>query len=108
VQLLPITEAAFGKCLSTIPSLFNHDSSTLGSMWELPAYVHKSSTQNECFSFNLGPQLQVVEGTLVNICHFHPLGRYWRDLFCDALRIIGVETVETATFCDDFHWYRHR
>lgn len=107
-KLLPTTEAAFGKCLNKIPSLFDNETSSSGSMWELPAYVHKSSTKNECFTFNLGQQLQLLEGTLVNICHHHPLGRYWRDLFCDALQIIGAQTLDTTAFCDDYQWYRHR
>lgn len=108
VRLLPITEAAFGKCLSTIPSLFDNETSSMVSAWELPAYVHKSSTKNECFSFDMLQQLQLVEGTLVNICHYHPLGRYWRDLFCEAVQIIGVKTLNTNVYCDDYQWYRHR
>lgn len=105
VQLLNITEAAFGKCLGVIPSLF-HES--IGTSWKIPAFVHRSSVKNECFYFVIADQLQEVKGTLVNICHYHPLGPYWRDIFCDGARMLGVKTDATEAFCDDVIWYRHR
>lgn len=105
VQLLNFTEAAFGKCLGSIPSLFNQ---SVGSSWNIPAYVHKSSERNECFNFAVGEQLREVKGTLVNVCHHHPLGPYWRDNLCDGLRTLGVKTDATDTFCDDLTWYRDR
>lgn len=105
VQLLNLTEAAFGECLGTIPSLFQEAS---GSSWTIPAFVHKSSQGNECFNFLISEQLHEVEGTVVNVCHHHPLGPHWRDVFCDGLRILGVSTDATDAFCDDFTWYRDR
>jgi len=103
VQLLDISEAAFGKCLNEIPSLIK-DSKRLP--WSIPAFVHKSSVTNECFYFLIEDQLREVKGTLVNVCHHHPLGAYWRDHFCEGISILGTKTEDTETFCDDGIWYR--
>jgi len=105
VQLLDISEAAFGKCLDMIPNPFNE---SMGSSWNIPAFVHKSSVHNECFYFIIAHQLREIEGTLVNVCHYHPLGPYWRDQFCDGLRVLGVKFDSTETFCNDHLWYGHR
>jgi len=105
VKLLDLQEAAFGKCLGIVPNVLNE---TPGETWNMPAFVHKSSVHNECFYFIIAKQLREVDGRLVNICHYHPLGQYWRDLFCDALRVIGTKNAIADAFCDDFVWYRHR
>jgi len=105
VQLLNLTEAAFGKCLGIVPNLYNE---TPGELWNLPAFVHKSSVHNECFYFLIAKQLRKVGGTMENTCHYHPLGSHWRDAFCDGLRLVGAKTDVTDAFCDDFLWYRHR
>merc|ERR1712048_1112175 len=102
VKLLNLTDAAFGKCLSSIPSILGDN---LNLPLTIPAFVHKSSVQNECFSFITAKQLVEIDGSLVNTCQYHPLGPYWRDLFCEALLIIGSGTNATDVFCDDFLYY---
>mmetsp|Transcript_113797 Transcript_113797/g.332409 ORF Transcript_113797/g.332409 Transcript_113797/m.332409 type:complete len:484 (+) Transcript_113797:73-1524(+) len=105
MKLLDLADAAFGKCLGVIPNLFNE---TPGEIWNMPAYVHKSSVKNECFYFIIAKQLRQVEGRTVNICHYHHLGSYWRELFCQGLAEIRVKTPVTEAYCDDFLWHRHR
>eukprot|EP00419_Tripos_fusus_P009896 CAMPEP_0172667856 /NCGR_PEP_ID=MMETSP1074-20121228/8693_1 /TAXON_ID=2916 /ORGANISM="Ceratium fusus, Strain PA161109" /LENGTH=332 /DNA_ID=CAMNT_0013484425 /DNA_START=231 /DNA_END=1229 /DNA_ORIENTATION=+ len=104
VKLLDVTEAAFGKCLGRIPNLFRE---TPGEVWNMPAFVHKSSVHNECFYFLIAAQLREIQGHTVNICHFNPLGAAWRDAFCDGLRIGGVRTRVTRAYCNDALWYVH-
>jgi hypothetical protein len=104
VKLLDVTEAAFGKCLGRIPNLFRE---TPGEVWNMPAFVHKSSVHNECFYFLIAAQLREIQGQTVNICHFNPLGAAWRDVFCDGLLMSRVTTDVTRSFCSDALWYAH-
>jgi len=105
MKLFNLRDAAFGKCLGMIPNLFNE---TPGEIWNLPAFVHKSSVHDECFQFLIAKQLREIDGKLVNICHYHPLGQYWRNMFCEGMNILKTKTPITDAFCDDFLWYRHR
>jgi hypothetical protein len=103
VQLLEASDAAFGMCLGHTPGLpYNSP-----SQWNIPAFVHRSSVNNECFYIDVAKQMVNVKGTVVNVCHFHPLGQYWRDLFCDAVNIIDAMPMAgvVANFCDDFLWH---
>mmetsp|Transcript_45165 Transcript_45165/g.144678 ORF Transcript_45165/g.144678 Transcript_45165/m.144678 type:complete len:98 (-) Transcript_45165:236-529(-) len=75
------------------------------SPWRQPAFVHKSSSANECFSFDLHRQIRWANGARVNICHYHPLGAYWRDAFCAATSSLGTTTDGAETFCVDAVWY---
>mmetsp|Transcript_50143 Transcript_50143/g.160461 ORF Transcript_50143/g.160461 Transcript_50143/m.160461 type:complete len:417 (-) Transcript_50143:195-1445(-) len=102
VRLLGVSEASFGKCLGQTPKLKLHS----GGPWNIPSFIHKSSEYNECFEFNMAKQLRKINGTTVNICHYHPLGPHWRRLFCDAVEFIGVKTNHTDQFCDDLLYYR--
>jgi len=104
VKLLDVREAAFGKCLGRIPNLF---SETPGEVWNMPAFVHKSSVHNECFYFLIAEQLREIQGQTVNVCHFNPLGAAWRDVFCDGLLMSRVETRVTRAYCNDALWYVH-
>jgi len=101
VRLLDGMDAADGICLGRTPGV---PYSSPGP-WNLPAFVHRSSWRNECFDFDVGRQQVKRHGKIVNICHFHPLGSYWRDMFCDALRITKTGTNNTDTFCDDYYWH---
>jgi len=101
VRLLQTSDASFGKCLGRTPSLAYPSPGP----WNIPTFVHKSSIYNECFEFLIGRQIKKINGTPVNICHYHPLGPHWRNLFCDAIRIVGVQTNATERFCNDAVWY---
>lgn len=101
IRLLDGTDAADGNCLGRMPGV---PYSSPGP-WNLPAFVHRSSWRNECFDFDVGRQKVRRHGKIVNICHFHPLGSYWRDMFCDALRITKTGTNNTEAFCDDYYWH---
>lgn len=101
-------EASFGHCLGMVPGINSSEISAkwgFESPWRLPAFVHKSSTGNECFSFDVARQVRWVDGSRMNICHYHPLGAYWRDAFCSATRALKVSTDSVAKFCDDAEWY---
>lgn len=100
VQLLDTTVASFGRCLGKLP---NVRYSSPGP-WNVPAFVHKSSVSNECFDFDVDAQMATIDGKVVNICTYHPLGPYWRDAFCDAMDIAGARTNETDAYCDDVRW----
>merc|ERR1712113_169158 len=101
--MLETTDASFGRCLGRLRNI-PYDSP---GPWNFPAFIHKSSESDECFDFNLEAQLATTTGgKVVNVCTYHPLGPYWRDLFCDTMDTIGEKTNTTQTFCDDFHWYR--
>jgi hypothetical protein len=105
-QMLESWEASSGACLGRAKGI------PIGSsaVWNFPAFVHKSSPANECFYFDTGPQIKDVKGTMVNLCHYHPLGHYWRDRFCEAVRIVNTSTDDIAAYCDDFQWnmFAHR
>jgi len=102
VRLLSTSDASFGRCLGQTPGLPYPSP----GQWDTPAFVHKSSDGNECFDFDMAKQLKSINGIEVNICQYHPLGPYWRDLFCDAIRTVGVMDDTIVRFCNDFHWYR--
>mmetsp|Transcript_73175 Transcript_73175/g.205497 ORF Transcript_73175/g.205497 Transcript_73175/m.205497 type:complete len:92 (+) Transcript_73175:2-277(+) len=77
----------------------------------MPAAVHRSSENNECFDFDLAAQRTSLAGRPVNICAHHPLGAYWRDLFCEAARAVQTRGVvvdlwaQVAEFCADTAWF---
>lgn len=101
VRLLPTSDASFGKCIGHTPGI---DYPSFGP-WNMPSFVHKSSIYNECFDHNSKIQMKRINGTLVNICHYHPLGPYWRNLFCEATNIAGVQTQLSGQYCNDALWY---
>mmetsp|Transcript_991 Transcript_991/g.2572 ORF Transcript_991/g.2572 Transcript_991/m.2572 type:complete len:442 (-) Transcript_991:63-1388(-) len=101
VQFLEPSDAAFGMCLGSIPGLPYAERGP----WDMPAFVHMSSSENECFDFNMEAQLQIVDGELINVCHYHPLGTWWRSLFCGALNITQIVDPVASNFCDDHVWY---
>merc|ERR1719277_2931434 len=80
VQLLEPAEASFGKCIG---HSFNLSAEARGPAY-IPAFVHKSGGDDACFYFDMSAQVVNIKGTLVNVCHYNPLGPYWRGLFCDA------------------------
>jgi len=83
-------------------------------IWDVPAFVHKSGGfggtndkfSNVCFSHLVEYQYYSRQGFVFNACHFHPLGPFWRQLFCEAVGFIGAENAEVGSFCDDGCWYR--
>lgn len=100
VRLLQESTASWTSCLGRIPG----GVASAGGAWELPAYVRATSEDEACFHWDLAEQLAEVEGQMVNVCHFHPLGQYWRDLFCDAAGVVGSSTEAIEAFCDDGRW----
>lgn len=117
ISLLSDVEAAYGQCMGRAPSPYlNPDGSTIWGQWNMPALVHKSggwgnSPNNEyanaCFTHNVSLQLYTVGSTTINVCQYHPLGIYWRSLFCEAAhQRIGIGVPEIAAYCDDGCWYR--
>mmetsp|Transcript_105683 Transcript_105683/g.209984 ORF Transcript_105683/g.209984 Transcript_105683/m.209984 type:complete len:488 (+) Transcript_105683:66-1529(+) len=101
VKLLSTADASFGKCVGHTPGIPYH---SFGP-WNMPSFIHKSSIYNECFDHNPAVQLKKINGSTVNICHYHPLGPYWRNLFCEATNIAGVQTQLSASYCNDVRWY---
>jgi len=118
INLLGDLEAAFGQCVGKPPAPYiNKDGSKVWGIWNIPSFVHKSAGwgntndnlySNVCFMPNVTMQLYAVGGAMLNMCQFHPLGPYWRGLFCDAIALMGVNLDEFAAFCDDECWYRGR
>mmetsp|Transcript_86238 Transcript_86238/g.239108 ORF Transcript_86238/g.239108 Transcript_86238/m.239108 type:complete len:431 (+) Transcript_86238:108-1400(+) len=102
VRLLDVADASYGKCLGRLPNIPYESPGP----WNIPAFVHKSSWNNVCFYFDMDRQQADIHGQVVNICNFHPLGPFWRDLFCDAVKTIGAKTNATEVFCDDYLWYK--
>lgn len=101
VRLLPAAEAAPGACLGSAPRLACGEEGP----FSMPAFVHRSSAENECFYFDRTAQIQHVNGSLVNVCHLHPLGVWWRSLFCAALSMTEFRDDVAEDFCDDDMWY---
>jgi hypothetical protein len=116
ISLLSDLEAAFGQCIGKPPAPYiNADGSAVWGIWNMPSFVHKSGGwgntndnlySNVCFMPNITMQLYTVGGATLNMCQFHPLGPYWRRLFCDAIAVMGVRLEELEAFCDDECWYR--
>jgi len=115
INLLSDVDAAFGQCLGKTPTPYlNHDKSPVWGFWSVPAFVHKSggwqnanipAYSNVCFSINMSRQ-RYLQGTLtINICHYHPLGAYWRNHFCEAAWQLHIQLPEVAAFCTDSCWY---
>jgi len=114
-NLLSDVDAAFGQCLGKAPTPYlNHDRSPVWGFWSVPAFVHKSGGwqnandeeySNVCFSINVTRQRYVVGNITINVCHFHPLGTYWRSHFCEAARILALRSPEVAVYCQDSCFY---
>lgn len=115
IHLLSDVEAAFGQCIGRAPTPYLNPSKTpVRGVWSTPSFVHKSGGwentndnvySNICFSHNLSRQYYVVGKRTLNMCQYHPLGAYWRNLFCDATAIVGVQLPEVDAFCSDDCWY---
>jgi len=118
INLLSDLEAAFGLCLGTAPSPYlNPDGSSVSGVWDIPSFVHKSggwgntnanTYNNACFMPHIARQQYVVGNTTLNMCQYHPLGPYWRSLFCDAIARVGIHLREIRAFCNDECWYQGR
>jgi len=116
ISLLSDLEASFGQCLGKAPTPYlNPDGKPVWGVWSVPSFVHKSGGwentnnnvyNNVCFNINMTRQHYRVGKTVVNICQFHPLGAYWRDLFCDAAAQMGLRLVDIGAYCNDACWYR--
>lgn len=115
INLLDDLEASFGHCLGKTPSPYmNPDASEVRGIWSTPAFVHKSGGyqntndhySNMCFSYRLEHQLFTVGDENLNMCHFHPLGAWWRMLFCEAVARIGLSMPDITSFCSDECWYQ--
>jgi len=97
LRILQPSDAATGACLNT--------SLDTEGKWRMPAFVHGSSDLGRCFYFDTSSQVVKASGKEVNLCHFHALGPYWRDLFCDAVKLLAVQTGLVSAYCDDEQWY---
>lgn len=101
-------EASFGHCLGMIQGLNNtHMEKRWGfeSPWRMPAYAHKSSSANECFSFKLRKQIRYANGLPTNLCHLNPLSTIWRESFCSATQFLETSNEYIDEFCDDASYY---
>lgn len=118
INLLSDLEASFGQCIGKARTPYlNPDGSPVWGVWNVPSFVHKSGGwgdtnenlySNVCFMPNMSMQLYVVGDATLNVCQYHPLGAYWRSLFCDAVARLGIRFQEVNAFCDDECWYRGR
>lgn len=116
INLLSDVDAAFGQCLGKAPTPYrNEDGSAVLGLWSLPAFAHKSGGWqggeagkygNICFAIDMTLQRYVVHGSSMNMCHFHPLGPYWRQHFCQAAELLGlnVNVPEVEAYCEDGCW----
>jgi hypothetical protein len=99
VELVTTMDASFHDCL-------NQSSALPRRSWRsMPAVIYQHPERSECFSFDVRKQLQTTRGQLTNICHHDPLGAYWRDLFCDAMRVAKSVPDGADVYCDDEQWY---
>lgn len=101
-------EASFGHCLGMVPGINATQIKKkwhFESPWRMPAYVHKSSTGNECFSFNVARQMRWADGVPYNVCHYNPLSNLWREGLCSAVRLLKSSTGAIDSYCDDAQWY---
>jgi len=116
VGFLSDVDASFGQCLGKFKSPYtNPDRSQVKGVWNTPAFVHKSGGwkdengkySNVCFSHVLSNQFYKEESTgrTINVCTYHPLGSYWRDLFCEATTRIGLGIPDATSFCTNLCWY---
>mmetsp|Transcript_45675 Transcript_45675/g.90667 ORF Transcript_45675/g.90667 Transcript_45675/m.90667 type:complete len:386 (+) Transcript_45675:65-1222(+) len=103
VKLLTTSDASFGKCIGHTPGL---GYPSFGP-WNMPTFIHKSSADNECFTHDRAIQMKEVNGTTVNVCHYHPLGPYWRNAFCEAASIAGIRSELQVDYCNDTKWYNN-
>jgi len=101
IKLLSTSDASFGKCIGHTPGI----SYRSHGPWNMPTFIHKSSEYNECFDHNSKVQVKTINGSKVNICHYNPLGPYWRNLFCEATRVAGVISELSAAYCSNAKWY---
>jgi hypothetical protein len=116
IHMLSDVDASFGQCMGQAPSpLIDTDGRPFRGAWSTPAFVHKSggwgnTNNNEyvnvCFSHKIARQYYAIGNSTVNICHYHPLGPYWRNLFCEATAAAGLAEPEANAFCNDDCWYR--
>eukprot|EP00419_Tripos_fusus_P017604 CAMPEP_0172750990 /NCGR_PEP_ID=MMETSP1074-20121228/150676_1 /TAXON_ID=2916 /ORGANISM="Ceratium fusus, Strain PA161109" /LENGTH=548 /DNA_ID=CAMNT_0013583219 /DNA_START=1 /DNA_END=1647 /DNA_ORIENTATION=+ len=116
IKLLSDLEASFGQCLGKAPTPYlNPDGTPVWGVWSIPSFVHKSGGwgntnnnvyNNVCFSINMIRQRYWVGKAVINICQFHPLGSYWRDLFCDAAAQLRLRLADVGSYCNDACWYR--
>mmetsp|Transcript_42389 Transcript_42389/g.112174 ORF Transcript_42389/g.112174 Transcript_42389/m.112174 type:complete len:704 (+) Transcript_42389:61-2172(+) len=116
IHMMSDMEASFGQCIGKAASPFiDTDGQPFRGSWNLPAFVHKSggwgNTNNNvyinvCFSHKIARQYYTIGNETVNVCHYHPLGPYWRNLFCEAVASAGLTDPEVNAFCNDDCWYR--
>jgi len=115
INLLSDAEAAFGQCIGTAqPPYLEPDKSWVKGLWSMPSFVHKSggwsstssSFFNVCFQHNVTLQLFRVGSTTVNVCHFNPLGPYWRERFCEAVVLMKLQVPSVIAYCSDDCWVR--
>merc|ERR1719203_631596 len=114
-NLLNEIEASFGQCLGEAATPYlNLDGSAVKGYWSTPSFVHKSGGwgsvdngyQNVCFSHHIARQRYYVGASILNACQYHPLGSYWRGLFCDAVARLGIGGLKDIdAFCSDACYY---
>ena len=69
----------------------------------------RGAYDNVCFSHRLAAQRYRMGDTTLNVCHFHPLGAQWRDVFCEgALGFLGLDVPDVNMFCSDACYYQGR
>jgi len=124
IGLLSEVEADHGQCMGNrIPTPYrNMDGTPVTGSWSTPAIVQRSggvqytwlasgdehTNDNVCFSMDLKQQRILARGHVINVCHYHPLGSYWRDHFCRAAQraVQLVKLLKVAAYCSDDCYYR--
>lgn len=114
INFLSDVEASFGHCLGKTPSPYiNPDKTSVWGVWGTPTFSHKSggwrNTRDEhsnlCFQHLVAHQLFRVGTLTFNVCHYHPLGSYWRNLLCESAVKLELRMPEVIMFCDDECWH---
>lgn len=100
MRLFQQSTAAYDACLGRLSGFAREPTGQL----DLPAFVHATAKDKDCLYWDVAEQLSEVEGQMVNVCHYHPLGQYWRDAFCQAVNVVGAKPEAIEAFCDDLRW----
>jgi len=99
VELVSTMDASSHDCLNQTSALPRR------SWRSMPALIYQHPERRACLGFDVRQQLLTTRGQETNICHHDPLGAYWRDLFCDALRVAKSAPDGADDYCDDEQWY---
>jgi len=110
VELLDDVDASFGQCAGKAMPTYLPVDTNPGGIWTTPGFLHKSGGwgdtnnnvySNVCFQHNLTRQRYKINDVVLNVCHLNPIAAYWRDRFCEAVKVVGTHMHSVMTFCSD-------